>query len=221
MKAIRLKGYGGLERLTVVEMDEPGAPQEGEILVRLHASSLNYHDYLVATGKIPTAEGLIPLSDGAGIVEGIGKGVKEFAVGDHVVSCFFPEWQDGEAVSTGFAMVPGDGVDGYARERVAAVVAYCESLRGECRAAGVRVVTLLPGYIATPLTAKNPYPMPFLMQPADFADQAFRAIAAGTSYRVIPWPMGVVAKLLRLLPNPLFDRVFAGRGRKPRRSSPR
>jgi short-subunit dehydrogenase len=100
----------------------------------------------------------------------------------------------------------------------AAVVAYCESLRGECRAAGVRVVTLLPGYIATPLTAKNPYPMPFLMQPADFAEQAFRAIAAGTGWRVIPWPMGVVAKLLRLLPNPLFDRAFAGRGRKPRRS---
>ena len=88
-------------------------------------------------------------------------------------------------------------------------------------AAGVRVVTLLPGYIATPLTAKNPYPMPFLMQPADFADQAFRAIEAGTSYRVIPWPMGVVAKLLRLLPNPLFDRLFAGRGRKPRRNASR
>ena len=102
MKAIRLKGSGGLERLTVVEMDEPGAPQEGEILVRLHASSLNYHDYLVALGKIPTADGLIPLTDGAGIVERIGEGVSEFAVGDHVVSCFFPEWQNGEAVSSGY-----------------------------------------------------------------------------------------------------------------------
>lgn len=101
----------------------------------------------------------------------------------------------------------------------AAVVAYCESLRGECRPFGMKVVTLLPGYIATPLTAKNPYPMPFLMAPEDFADQAFRAIGAGASYRVIPWPMAVVAKLLRLLPNPLFDRAFAGRGRKPRRSS--
>lgn len=100
----------------------------------------------------------------------------------------------------------------------AGVVAYCESLRGECRPFGVHVVTLLPGYIATPLTARNPYPMPFLMQPSEFADQAFRAIEAGTSYRVIPWPMGVVAKLLRLLPNPLFDRLFAGRGRKPRRA---
>jgi short-subunit dehydrogenase len=99
----------------------------------------------------------------------------------------------------------------------AAVVAYCESLRGECRDAGMRVVTILPGYIATPLTARNPYPMPFLLSPETFADRAFRAIAAGASYRVIPWQMGVVAKLLRLLPNPLFDRLFAGRGRKPRR----
>ena len=74
MKAIRLIGSGGLERLTVVEIDEPGAPQKGEILVRLHASSLNYHDYLVALGEIPTADGLIPLTDGAGIVENIGEG---------------------------------------------------------------------------------------------------------------------------------------------------
>src|SRR5512135_3293992 len=118
MKAIILKGSGGLERLTAVEMDEPGAPQEGEILVRLHASSLNYHDYLVALGKIPVADGLIPLSDGAGIVEKVGEGVGEFAEGDQVVSCFFPEWQNGEPESSGFAKTPGDGLDGYARERV-------------------------------------------------------------------------------------------------------
>jgi short-subunit dehydrogenase len=111
--------------------------------------------------------------------------------------------------------LPGHGA--YCASK-AAVVAYCECLRGECRDAGVRVVTLLPGYIATPLTAKNPYSMPFLMPAERFADQAFAAIEAGTSYRVIPWQMGVVAKLLRLLPNPLFDRVMAGRGRKPRRS---
>jgi len=101
----------------------------------------------------------------------------------------------------------------------AAVVAYCESLRGECRPDGIRVVTLLPGYIATPLTSRNPYPMPFLMSPPDFAARARRTIEAGIAYRVIPWPMGVVAKLLRLLPNPLFDRIFAGRGRKPRRAA--
>jgi short-subunit dehydrogenase len=100
----------------------------------------------------------------------------------------------------------------------AGVVAYCESLRGECRASGVRVVTLVPGYVATALTARNPYVMPFLLSASEFAERAFAAITAGTSYRVIPWPMGVVAKLLRLLPNALFDRLFAGRGRKPRRS---
>jgi short-subunit dehydrogenase len=111
--------------------------------------------------------------------------------------------------------MPGHGA--YCASK-AAVVAYCESLRGELRGTGVRVVTLLPGYIATPLTANNPYPMPFLMQANEFADQAHRAIAAGTSYRVIPWQMAAVAKLLRLLPNALLDRAFAGRGRKPRRS---
>ncbi len=99
----------------------------------------------------------------------------------------------------------------------AAVVAYCESLRGECRASGVKVVTILPGYIATPLTAGNRYPMPFLMAADDFADRAFRAVESGTSYRVIPWQMAVVAKLMRLLPNPWFDRLFANRGRKKRR----
>ena len=99
----------------------------------------------------------------------------------------------------------------------AAVVAYCESLRGECRGQGVRVVTLLPGYIATPLTARNPYPMPFLMPAERFADWAFNAISAGSSYSVIPWQMAIVAKLMRALPNPLFDRLAAGRGRKPRR----
>lgn len=111
--------------------------------------------------------------------------------------------------------LPGHGA--YCASK-AGVVAYCESLRGECRRQGVRVVTLLPGYIATPLTARNPYPMPFLMPADRFADRAFKAISAGASYRVIPWQMGLVAKLMRLLPNPLFDRLAAGRGRKPRRS---
>jgi len=110
--------------------------------------------------------------------------------------------------------LPGHGA--YCASK-AAVVAYCESLRGECRADGVRVVTLLPGYIATPLTAGNPYPMPFLLTPEVFAERAFNAITAGKSYCVIPWQMGWVAKLMRLLPNALFDRLAAGRGRKPRR----
>ena len=109
--------------------------------------------------------------------------------------------------------LPGHGA--YCASK-AAVVAYCESLRGELRASGVRVVTLLPGYVDTPLTRENRYKMPFLLSAAEFADQAFQAISAQTSYRVIPWQMGVVAKLLRLLPNALFDKVLAGRARKHR-----
>ena len=100
----------------------------------------------------------------------------------------------------------------------AALISYCECLRLELAASGVKVVTICPGYVSTPLTAKNQYSMPFLMTPEDFANQAFKTIEAGVSYRVIPWQMGVVAKLLRLLPNPIFDRAFAGRARKPRRA---
>ncbi|WP_295640541.1 SDR family oxidoreductase [uncultured Methylibium sp.] len=109
--------------------------------------------------------------------------------------------------------LPGHGA--YCASK-AGVVAYCESLRGECRAHGLRVVTLLPGYVATPLTAGNSYGMPFLLSPERFADRAWRAIAAGDSYRVIPWQMGVVAKLMRVLPNAWFDRLLVGRGRKKR-----
>jgi short-subunit dehydrogenase len=99
----------------------------------------------------------------------------------------------------------------------AAVHSYCESLRVELRKSGVKVATIAPGFVRTPLTAKNPYRMPFLLEPAEFARRAADAIVAGVSYRVIPWQMGVVAKLLRLLPNPLFDRAFGNRPYKPRR----
>ncbi|WP_310564019.1 SDR family oxidoreductase [Hydrogenophaga sp.] len=110
--------------------------------------------------------------------------------------------------------LPGHGA--YCASK-AGVVAYCESLRGELRASGVKVVTLLPGYVDTPLTRQNRYGMPFLLSPEAFADRAFAAITAQTSYRVIPWQMGVAAKLLRLLPNPWFDRLLAGRPRKHRK----
>ena len=115
----------------------------------------------------------------------------------------------------GIRGLPGHGA--YCASK-AAVIAYCESLRGELKTAGVKVVTICPGYIDTPLTQKNSYAMPFLMPPEAFADKAFAAIEAGDSYRVIPWQMGVVAKLLRLLPNALFDKALAGRARKPRQS---
>lgn len=113
----------------------------------------------------------------------------------------------------GIRGLPGHG--GYCASK-AGVISYCESLRGELRDSGVKVVTLCPGYIATPLTQNNRYSMPFLLQPEDFARQAALAIAQAASYRVIPWQMGWVAKLLRVLPNAVFDRAFAGRPRKPR-----
>ncbi|HYW55500.1 MAG TPA: SDR family oxidoreductase [Polaromonas sp.] len=116
----------------------------------------------------------------------------------------------------GIRGLPGHGA--YSSSK-AAVISYCESLRGELRSTGVKVVTLSPGYIDTPLTQQNRYAMPFLMQPDAFANKAFAAIESGASYRVIPWQMGVVAKLLRLLPNAWFDRALAGRPRKHRQIS--
>lgn len=119
----------------------------------------------------------------------------------------------GIASVAGIRGLPGHGA--YCASK-AAVIAYCESLRGELRPTGVKVVTICPGYIDTPLTRQNRYSMPFLMQPDAFADKAFKTIEAGASYRVIPWQMGVVAGLLRLLPNAVFDRALAGRPRKHR-----
>lgn len=121
----------------------------------------------------------------------------------------------GVASVAGIRGLPGHGA--YCSSK-AAVITYCESLRGECRPFGVKVVTLLPGYIDTPLTRRNRYGMPFLMNAETFADRAFHTIKAGSSCRVIPWQMGVAAKLLRVLPNPLFDALLAGRPRKRRQS---
>ncbi|OYU43918.1 MAG: short-chain dehydrogenase [Burkholderiales bacterium PBB4] len=113
----------------------------------------------------------------------------------------------------GIRGLPGHGA--YCASK-AGVISYCECLRGELRGTGVKVVTICPGYIDTPLTRQNRYSMPFLMQTDDFANRAFAVITAGVSYRVIPWQMGIVAKLLRILPNALYDRVLSGRPRKRR-----
>ncbi len=119
----------------------------------------------------------------------------------------------GIASVAGIRGLPGAGA--YSASKAAATV-YLESLRLELRDSGVKVVTIAPGYIATPMTAINPYPMPFLL-PADEAARRFaRTIERGTSYTVIPWQMGLVAKLLRILPNALYDRLFAHAPRKPR-----
>ena len=113
----------------------------------------------------------------------------------------------------GIRGLPGHGA--YCSSK-AAVISYCETLRGEMRASGVKVVTVVPGYIDTPLTRGNRYAMPFLMSATDFADRAFDAIVDGAAFRVIPWQMGWVARLMRVLPNGLFDRLVAGRARKRR-----
>jgi NADPH:quinone reductase-like Zn-dependent oxidoreductase len=118
MKAMTVRAPGGLDQLRVQERADPGAPGRGEIRVALHGSSLNYHDLGIVTGRMPSADGRVPLADGAGLVEAVGEGVDEFAVGDLVVSCFFPDWQDGGATVGDFARTPGDGIDGFAQEHV-------------------------------------------------------------------------------------------------------
>ena len=118
MKAMKLGVSGGLDRLQLVEMADPAPPGHGEIQVRVHGSSLNFHDYAVVRFDAPYTVDRIPMADGAGVVEAVGVGVSEFAPGDEVVSTFFPHWAAGEPVDSDFTRVPGDGVDGYARERV-------------------------------------------------------------------------------------------------------
>jgi short-subunit dehydrogenase len=122
----------------------------------------------------------------------------------------------------GIASVAGiRGLAGHAAYSAskAATIKSLESLRLEMRGTGVKVVTLCPGYIATPLTSKNPFSMPFLMQPHDFAERAVNAIAQGVPYRTVPWQMGVVSKLMHFAPIWLYDRALSGRKRKPRLSS--
>jgi short-subunit dehydrogenase len=119
----------------------------------------------------------------------------------------------GIASVAGIRGLPGAGA--YSASKAAAI-AYLESLRVELRGSGVKVVTVLPGYIETPMTAKNPYPMPFLLPADEAARRIARVIDAGRSYAVVPWQMAVVAKLMRLLPNSIFDVLAARAGRKPR-----
>ncbi|EJN38694.1 Zn-dependent oxidoreductase, NADPH:quinone reductase [Pseudomonas sp. GM84] len=118
-KAIYVKPGGGYDKVEI-GTSKAAAPKPGEITVQLHASSLNYHDFAVVSGMWGPSERRIPMADGAGEVIAVGEGVSEFKVGDNVVSTFFPDWIDGQALLEGFASVPGDGIDGYAREQVTA-----------------------------------------------------------------------------------------------------
>ncbi|WP_313088171.1 NAD(P)-dependent alcohol dehydrogenase [Pseudomonas sp.] len=118
-KAIYVQPGGGYDKV-VVGNAEAAPPGRGEITVRLRANSLNYHDFAVVSGMWGPSEPRIPMADGAGEVVAVGEGVSEFKVGDAVVSTFFPDWLTGEPMIEGFATVPGDGIDGYAREQVTA-----------------------------------------------------------------------------------------------------
>lgn len=142
MKAIQLEHPSRLETMRLVDLPDPGAPNAGEICVRLHASSLNYHDLGVVSGGMPGARASIPMSDGAGVVEAVGPNVTEFAVGDQVVSTFFPQWLDGEPTVGDFSSTPGDGIDGYAREvAVAPVTSFTRAPRGYSHAEAATLTT--------------------------------------------------------------------------------
>ena len=119
----------------------------------------------------------------------------------------------GVASVAGYRGLPGGGA--YSASKAAAIT-YLESLRVEMHGSGVSVITVCPGYIITPMTAGNPFYMPFLMSAEDMADKIINIIDRRKLYAVIPWQMAIVARVLRLLPNFLYDRLFANAPRKPR-----
>lgn len=120
----------------------------------------------------------------------------------------------GIASVAGFRGLPGAGA--YSASKAAAI-SYLESLRVELHGSGVKVVTICPGYIRTPMTALNPYPMPFILDADVAAARMARAIERQTSFSIIPWQMGLLGRALKLLPNWLYDRLFAHAPHKPRK----
>lgn len=119
----------------------------------------------------------------------------------------------GIASVAGFRGIPGAGA--YSASKAAAI-AWLEALRVELRGSGVSVVTICPGYVDTPLTRVNRYRMPFLLPADEAARRMARAIAARRRFAVIPWQMAIVGRILHALPAPLYDRLVARAGRKPR-----
>lgn len=131
MKAMTLGSPATLDTLAFADRPDPGQPGRGEIRVALHGSSLNFHDLGVVTGRMAAAAGRVALADAGGTVEAVGEDVTEFAVGDAVVSCFFPDWQSGAATIGDFSRTPGDGIDGYATDfAVAPATAFTHAPRG-------------------------------------------------------------------------------------------
>jgi short-subunit dehydrogenase len=201
---------------------------------RVYGADVADTDSIVGAGQACLREQGVPdaVIANAGISIGVDTAQREdldviarsFAVNNVGLAATFhpfvqPMAQRGSGALVGIASVAGirglPGHGAYCASK-AAVISYCESLRGELRASGVKVVTIAPGYVDTPLTRGNRYGMPFMLSAQEFAERAFRTIEGGVSYRVIPWQMGLVARLLRLLPNAVFDKLLAGRPRKRR-----
>lgn len=201
---------------------------------KIYSADVSNIDSIVAAGKACIAELGLPdvVIANAGISVGVDTAIRSDL--DHMAqtyatnniglaATFHPfiegmlQRKSGKLVGIGSVAgirgLPGHGA--YCGSK-AAVISYCESLRGELLGSGVQVVTICPGFIKTPMTEKNRYPMPFLMEVNNFAEQSFSKIEKGSSYSVIPWQMGVIAKLLRLMPNVLLDKALAGRQRKSR-----
>lgn len=118
MRQYELAAERGLDNLTIVERETP-APGAGEVLVRVRATSLNFHDYIVVMGWFPAENGRIPMSDGAGEVVAVGEGVTKFKAGDRVMGTFFADWIDGPVDAKRVSRMRGDQVDGYMAEYVA------------------------------------------------------------------------------------------------------
>lgn len=122
----------------------------------------------------------------------------------------------GIASVAGFRGLPGSSA--YSASKAAAI-SYLESLRVELRGSGIAVTTLCPGYIATPMTARNPYRMPFMMSAEQAAQKMIIAIDARRDFVVLPWQMAIIGRMMRLLPNRLYDTLAAKSGRKPRKTA--
>src|SRR5579864_254125 len=108
MRAMRIRQPASLDNI-YLGTSEARVPGPGEIRVRIRAASLNFRDQLVASGFFPTADGRIPLSDGAGEVADVGEGVQEFKPGEAVVSTFHPLWLDGHIERSQLVASPGGG----------------------------------------------------------------------------------------------------------------
>lgn len=126
----------------------------------------------------------------------------------------------GSGALVGIASVAGyrglPGAAAYSASKAAAI-AYLESLRVELHSSGVKVTTICPGYVTTAMTENNPYRMPFLMSADEAAAKIASIVARSKTYAVIPWQMALIARVLRVTPNWLYDRLSAGAPRKPRR----